>query len=142
MKLTETRYRGYLISNNKALLSLEKLREFLADTYWAGDRPAEIIQKSIINSECFGIYCENQQVGFARIVTDYSTMFWLCDVYVDREHRKKGLGKKLVEVIVTSDELEYLTGILGTRDAHALYEKYGFEKDGERFMRRRMKMKQ
>jgi GNAT superfamily N-acetyltransferase len=139
MKLEEINYNNYLISNNKNLLSLERIHEFLSRSYWAGHRSKETIAQSIKNSECFGIYLGNDQVGFARIVTDYSVMYWLCDVFIDENHRKQGLGKKLMETIVNHEELKDLTGILGTLDAHALYEKFGFVKDAKRFMGRRSK---
>jgi GNAT superfamily N-acetyltransferase len=134
MKLKEINYKNYLISNNKDLLSLDRIHDFLSRSYWAKQK---ITAESIKNSECFGIYLENEQVGFARIVTDYSLMYWLCDVFIDQKHRKQGLGKKLIETIVNHEELNHLTGILGTTDAHQLYEKYGFVKDPERFMRRK-----
>jgi GNAT superfamily N-acetyltransferase len=137
MKLEEINYNNYLISNDKNLLSLERIHEFLSRSYWAGRRPKETIAKSIKNSECFGIYLGTEQVGFARIVTDYSVMYWLCDVFIDENHRKQGLGKKLIETIVNHEELKNLTGILGTVDAHALYEKFGFVKDANRFMGKR-----
>jgi GNAT superfamily N-acetyltransferase len=136
MRLNEIAYNNYLISNNKQLLSLNKIHEFLSKTYWAKNRTKETIKKSIEFSECYGVYQNNVQVGFARIVTDYSVMYWLCDVYIDENHRKKGLGKKLIDVIVNTDELKNLNGILGTMDAHALYEKFGFIKVQDRFMRK------
>ena len=138
MKLEEVKFKNYLISNNKNLLSQERIHEFLMRSYWASQRDKETIARSIKNSECFGIYFNNDQVGFARIVTDYSVMYWLCDVFIDERHRKQGLGKKLIEMIVNHEELKNLTGILGTMDAHPLYEKYGFVKDAKRFMRRRV----
>jgi GNAT superfamily N-acetyltransferase len=138
MKLKEITYQGYLISNNKDLLSLNRIHAFLSRSYWANQRSKEKIAQSIKNSECFGIYLKNDQVGFARIVTDYSVMYWLCDVFIDEKHREKGLGKKLIETIVNQEELKNLTGILGTLDAHPLYEKFGFQKDPKRFMRRKI----
>ena len=136
LKLNETSYNDYFITNNKNLLSLDKIYEFLSKSYWGKNRTKEKIKESIQNSECYGVYFKNEQVGFARIVTDYSVMFWLCDVYIDESHRKKGLGKKLMELIVNNEELKNLTGILGTMDAHSLYEKYGFVK--EVLMRRKI----
>jgi len=137
LKLDETKYNDYLISNDKKLLSLEKIYEFLSKSYWANNRTKEVINESIKNSECYGIYLDNNQVGFARLVTDYSVMYWLCDVYIDVKHRKKGLGKKLMETIIKNDQLINLTGILGTKDAHQLYEKYGFV-NAQGFMRRKV----
>ncbi|HUC90400.1 MAG TPA: GNAT family N-acetyltransferase [Paenibacillus sp.] len=75
-------------------------------------------------------------MGYARIVTDGATVYYLCDVFVLEEYRGQGVGKKLVEVIVEAEQYEYMTGILGTKDAHELYVQYGFEKDAERLMRR------
>ncbi|HYF75256.1 MAG TPA: GNAT family N-acetyltransferase, partial [Candidatus Nitrosocosmicus sp.] len=86
----------------------------------------EQIKKSIENSLCFGVYDAERQVGFARVVTDYSVMYWLCDVFVDEEYRGQGVGKLLVEYVVNHHDLKELNGILATRDAQGLYEKYGF----------------
>jgi GNAT superfamily N-acetyltransferase len=138
MKPVEIYYKNFLISNNKNLLSLDRIHEFLSGSYWANQRSKETMAESIKNSECFGIYFKNDQVGFARIVTDYSVMYWLCDVFIDEDHRKQGLGKKLVETIVNHEDFKNLTGMLATRDAHPLYEKFDFVRDSERFMRRRM----
>lgn len=76
-------------------------------------------------------------VGFGRVVTDYSTVYWICDIIIDENHRGNGLGKRLVESITSAKELEGLLGILATRDAHGLYEHYGFEKDTDRFMKKK-----
>jgi GNAT superfamily N-acetyltransferase len=138
MKLVEINYKDYLISNNKNLLSLERIHDFLSRSYWANQRSKEKIAESIKNSECFGIYLNNDQVGFARIVTDYIVMYWLGDVFIDEKYRKQGLGKKLIETIVNQEEFKNLTGFLGTLDAHQLYEKFGFQKDPERLMRRKI----
>jgi GNAT superfamily N-acetyltransferase len=136
MKLKEIIYKDYLISNNRNLLSLDRIVDLLSRSYWAGQRSLEKIVESIRNSECFGVYLNDDQVGFARIVTDYAVMYWLCDVFIDENHRKQGLGKKLIETIVNDETFSNLTGILGTTDAHSLYEKFGFVRDQERFMRR------
>jgi hypothetical protein len=85
MKLCETKFNDYLISNDKELLSLDKIHGFLSRSYWAGNRPVETIKKSIEHSDCFGIYLNGEKVGFARIVTDYSVMYWLCDVIIDED---------------------------------------------------------
>lgn len=73
-------------------------------------------------------------MGFARAVTDYATIYWLCDVIIDEKHRGHGLGKMLVESVVNCEELAGLRGILGTKDAHGLYEQYGFVRVPDRFM--------
>ena len=124
----ETIFGEYTYSDDKALLNIDKTCELLATTYWANSRSREKTIKAIENSLCIGIYKNKEQVGFARIVTDHATIYWLCDVIVDEKHRKQGLGKKLIEVITTMEELQGISGLLATRDAHGLYEKYGFAK--------------
>jgi GNAT superfamily N-acetyltransferase len=126
----------FVITDNKSQLDLDTIERFLARSYWANKRPRDKIEASIRNSLCFGIYHGARQVGFARVVTDYATMYYLCDVFIDEAYRGRELGKKLIETITGLEELRNLTGILGTKDAHGLYEKYGFERDRERFMRR------
>jgi len=130
-------YGEYIFSDNKNLISIDKVCELLGNSYWANDRKRETTIKAIENSICIGIYLKEKMVGFARIVTDYATMYWLCDVIIDTQHRKNGLGKKLIEIITKMKELEGMFGILATRDAQKLYEKYGFIKvDAEKYMRK------
>lgn len=119
---------GYVISTDKSRLSLDTVYGFLSgESYWAQKRTREQVAKSIEGSVCFGIYHGGRQVGFARAVTDYAVMYWLCDVFVIGEYRGKGLGKWLMECVVNAPELQGLSGILATRDAEGLYEQYGFE---------------
>jgi len=127
----------YKFSDNKSLISIDKVCELLGKSYWANNRKKETTIKAIENSICIGIYSKEEMIGFARIVTDYATMYWLCDVIIDTHHRKNGLGKKLIEIITQMKELDGMFGILATRDAHGLYEKYGFKKvDAEKYMRK------
>lgn len=130
----ELRDGEYLVSDDKSLLQLPVICGFLARSYWASNRSEATIRKAVENSVCYGLYRGDAQVGFARIVTDGATVYYLCDVYIDERERGKGLGKKLVAAIVR--EYEGIPGLLGTRDAHGLYEQYGFRKEPERFMRR------
>lgn len=128
---------GYYISKDKEKLQLDKVKDLLKQTYWAAERPEETIIKSIQNSICYGIFENNgTQVGFARIITDYATTYYLCDVIIDKEHRAKGLGKLLIENITNDIDLKNLRGLLLTKDAHGLYEQYGFERDTEKFMQK------
>lgn len=118
----------YLVSTDKALLSLDTVYDFLVNrAYWAKGRTREQLEKAIKNSLCFGVYDEGRQVAFARAVTDYSVVYWLCDVFVDEAYRGHGLGKFLVECIVNHPDLKELNGVLRTGDAQNLYRKYGFE---------------
>jgi GNAT superfamily N-acetyltransferase len=120
----------YFISTDKSTLDLDFIARGLATTYWAAGRPRSTVQKSIANSLCFGVYetASKRQVGFARVVTDWATFSWLCDVYVDLDHRGHGLGKRLVAAVVAHPELAQTKIQLGTRDAHGLYEQFGFER--------------
>lgn len=124
--------RRYLVSTAPGLLDLDFICAALRATYWAGSRSRAVIRKSIRNSLCFGIYERRgkRQVAFARIVTDAATISWLCDVVVDRKERGKGLGKLLVSTVSAHPAVRARTCILATRDAHGLYEKFGFSRTG------------
>lgn len=117
-------------------MQLERIASMLKTTYWASTRSEEIIAKSIQNSLCFGVFTEksNLQVGFARVLTDYATTYYLCDVVIDPEYRGKGLGCKLIEAIEKHMEPYGLKSLLFTRDAHGLYEKYGYKNVKDRAM--------
>ena len=122
----ETEYQSYKISDQTSLLQIDRIHEMLQKSYWAQARSKETIAQSILHSICFGAYCEGVQVGFARCVTDYATIFWLCDVIVDEAYRGRGIGKALMEAVASHEKLQGLSGILMTRDAHGLYAKHGF----------------
>ena len=116
----------YTISTDKARLALPLIHDFLSRvSYWAQGRSFEAVQKSVEHSLCFGVYAGRQQVGFARVVTDYATFAWLCDVFILESHRGKGLGKRLIECVVAHPELQSVRFMLATRDAHELYRRYG-----------------
>ena len=114
----------YKFNDNKSMISIDKVCELLGKSYWANNQKRETTVKAIENSICIGIYLKEEMVGFARIVTDYATMYWLCDVIIDTQYRKNGLGKKLIEIITQMKELDGMYGLLATKDAHGLYEKY------------------
>ncbi len=130
-------FEDYTIDTDKSLLSVDRVKEFLSDSYWASERSKELIEKTIMNSFCYGVYQEEEMVGFARVVSDCATMGWICDVYIDKRHRGKGLGKKLIVCILETPEFENIRCSLVTRDAHALYEQFGFERVESRFMSRK-----
>lgn len=135
-------YEGYVISDDKSLVDVDRAHDMLLTTYWADKRPREVTEAAIAHSGCYGIYHEGVQVGFARIISDYSTTWYLADVVIDKAHRGKGLGKQLIDFITTHEANKGLMGLLITRDAHGLYESYGgFIKDPEIFMIRRPERK-
>ncbi len=116
----------FSINNEKSALDLDAIGDYLKQSYWASDRSRAKIEASIENSLCFGVFRESRQVGFARVVTDGSTFSWLCDVFILPEHQNNGLGKWLMECVVSHPDIANTLCLLGTRDAHGLYEKYGF----------------
>lgn len=121
---------GFFISEDRKLLQLERIHLFLSKhTYWAQDIPKEYVAKAIENSLCFGVYNQSkQQIGFARVVTDYATFAYICDVYIEDIFRGHGLSKLLMQTIMKHAALKNLRRIcLATKDAHKLYEKFGFE---------------
>ena len=133
----EVEYQSYRISDQTNLLQLDRICAMLATSYWANARSRETIEKAIQHSICFGAYSEGVQVGFARCVTDYATIFWLCDVIVDEAYRGRGIGKALMEAVSSHEQLNGLNGILATRDAQGLYAQHGFTvADPGRFMRK------
>lgn len=135
----EWKYDEYLISTDRSRLQFETIHKFLVASYWANKRSVKTINKSIETSLCFGVYHDDRQIGFARVITDWATTYWLCDVFIDEEYRGRGIGKKLVETILNYENLKGLSGFLGTADAHGLYEQFGFVRDAERLMVRRPK---
>ncbi|CAL2085952.1 GNAT family N-acetyltransferase [Tenacibaculum sp. 190524A05c] len=118
----------YSISNDKSQLDIDAIHNFLSTkAYWSLNIPKEKVEVSIKNSLCFGLYKNSKQIGFARVITDFSTIAYLGDVYVLEEHRGKGLSKWLMETIMSFPELQGLRRwILLTGDAHELYRKYGW----------------
>ena len=138
MKPYEISEGDLLISDDKARLDRPLIHRFLSQrSYWAQNVPVEIVERSIEHSLCCGLYQAGAQIGFARAVTDFATFAWLADVFIVEEARGHGYGKKLVAAMAAHPGLQTLRRfMLGTRDAHTLYEQFGFAlvKYPERFM--------
>ena len=119
----------YRIIEGAEQMEVSEVERLLKNTYWANHRTTEQIEKSMRNSACYGIRSggTDKLIGFARVVTDYATTWYLCDVIIDEEYRHQGLGKALVSYIASRPGFNGVRGFLFTRDAHGLYEKYGFE---------------
>ncbi|HUP80905.1 MAG TPA: GNAT family N-acetyltransferase [Pirellula sp.] len=115
------------ISTDKQLLDIDLIHSFLTTSYWAKNIPREVVERSIRNSFCFGVYTQGQQVGFARVMSDHATFAYLVDVFIVPEFQGRGLGKKLIEQILAHPELQGLRRwLLATQDAQELYARFGF----------------
>lgn len=142
MKIYEVRKDDFLISTDASLLNTDIIHDYLSkESYWATNIPRDVVERSIEHSLCFGIYHHQQQAGFGRLVTDRATFAYLADVFVLDAYRGKGLSKWLMECIHAHPQLQGLRRwVLGTRDAHSLYEKFGWSVISEemrpRFMQR------
>ena len=119
----------YRILDGRDKMELSDVIRLLRSTYWADKRSDEQIEKSMQNSSCYGIYLEDEEklAGFARVISDYATTYYLCDVVIDEDYQRKGLGTALIGYIGSLPIYEGLRGILITRDAHSLYRKFGYE---------------
>lgn len=126
----------YIIKTGKDAMHLEEVKALLEQSYWANTRDIETIKKSIDYSLCYGAFLKetDKQIGFARVVTDYATLYYICDVIVDESYRGIGIGKALLDTIHSNKEVCSLKGILATNDAHELYRKYGFQEGGFIYM--------
>ncbi len=128
----------YRITTDKTKLNLAMVHDFLSNqSYWAKHVPFDKVQQSVENSLCFGVFHQDKQIGFARIISDFATIAYLADVFIVEGHRGKGLSKWLMETIIGYPGLQGLRRwMLATADAHQLYAKYGFRSlaKPERFM--------
>ena len=129
---------NFRVSTDKSRLDLEAIHGFLKDAYWAKNISFEVVRQSIQKSLCFGVYKLDELVGFARVITDDAVFAYLLDLFILEAHRGQGLAKWLLECIFSNPELRSVRmWLLATKDAHGLYEKFGFRplRHPERFMR-------
>ena len=126
-QIFETHRENFSISTDPALLNLDAIADMLGRAYWTHGRTTEMIACTLQHSLAFGVFDGSRQVGLARVVTDYVTFAWLCDVFIHEDYRGRGLGKWLMEGIHSHPDLQGLhRWILATRDAHSLYSQYGW----------------
>ena len=117
----------FTITTDKEKFDVDVIHSFLTTSYWAEGISREIVRRSIEGALCFGVFENNKQVGFARMITDKATFAYLADVFIIEEYRGRGLSKWLMQVIMSHPDLQGLRRmILATRDAHELYKKFGF----------------
>lgn len=117
---------NYRLSDIKHDIQLDKVEALLRSSYWASERPLEVMKVSIENSICFSLFCNDEQVGFARVVTDLASVAYIADLIIHPDHRGKGMGKWMFEVIHNDSRWCSKFQFLVTDDAHGLYELYGF----------------
>ena len=133
--------KGYEVSTDRSRLDVKRVTRFLSEVaYWSHGISEETVKRSIDNSLPFGVYQGEEQIGFARVITDYATFAYVADVYIEEPHRGSGAGTLLMQTVVAHPELQNLRRwMLVTRDAHRLYEKVGFTNVAtpERFMEKR-----
>lgn len=132
----------FLISTDPNRFDVDMIHQFLSErSYWATGVSKEVVKRSIKGSLCFGVFQDDKQVGFARVISDYATIAYLADVFILEEYRGNGLGKLMMQSIMDHPDLQNLRRwLLGTLDAHGLYRQYGFRglKAPERYMERRV----
>lgn len=117
----------YSISTDSSRFDLDLIHDFLTKCYWAEGIPRDVVQRSIENALCFGVFEDDRQVGFARVISDYATYAYVGDVFILESHRRRGLGKQLMRAIMSHPRLQNLRRwSLVTQDAHGLYQQFGF----------------
>lgn len=128
MKAITTYKDSFCISTDKSKLDIKVIHHYLStEAYWSINIPLDNVQKAIDNSLCFGVYFNEKQIGFARVITDCASFAYLADVFILKEFRNQGLSKWLMETIMSHPELQGLRmWALRTKDAHGLYKKFGF----------------
>jgi N-acetylglutamate synthase-like GNAT family acetyltransferase len=123
---------GYRITTDKNEMDIDAIHHYLSRSYWAENVPKSVVITAVENSLCFAVLVaeasgDERQVGFARMITDYASFAYLADVYILEEHRGKGLSKEMMKKIIQHPQLQGLRRMmLATRDAHGLYEQFGF----------------
>ncbi len=137
----ERRRDGFLLTTDAARITAEQVERFLQQSYWASQRARDTIERSLQHSLCFMLVdtSTNTPAGFSRIVTDYATFAWLCDVFVEQRYRGRGLGTWMLEGVFAHPSVQELRRwLLATADAHGVYERFGFHRLArpERWMER------
>jgi GNAT superfamily N-acetyltransferase len=136
--MNDISYNEYTISTDKSRLDVDYIHRYLSEaSYWAKNIPVDVVRRSIDNAFCVGAYRGDRQVGFGRLITDYATFGYLADIFVDEQHRGRGISKQMVALILAQPFIGGLRRLmLGTRDAHSLYAQYGFSalKNPDAFM--------
>lgn len=131
-----TRIQGYELDDDRERLDFDAVWGYLHTSYWSPNVPRDVVERAIAGSLCLGLFAPGgEQAGFSRAVTDGATFAWIADVFVFEAHRGRGLGVAMVETLLAHPHLQGLRAVtLATRDAHGLYERFGFTRDGDKRM--------
>lgn len=121
-------FKGYTITTDKTLMKPDDIHKWLSKkAYWCTNIPYDIFKTAFENSYCIGALINDKQIAYGRLVTDYASLGYLADVYVEEQHRGKGISKQMMQILFDLDWVKGMRGIkLGTRDAHGLYTQFGF----------------
>lgn len=122
----EWRKDEYLITDDRSQVQVDTVHRLLAATYWGSRRPIETVERMVAGSICFSLYYGAEQIGFGRAVTDSATFTWVADIVVEPAYRGAGLGKWIMECMAAHPAIKGTQMVLQTRDAHGLYERFGF----------------
>ena len=126
-QLLETHRDRFTISTDPSRLDVDAITEMLSRAYWAQGRTREMIARYLQHSLAFGLYDGSRQIGLARVISDYATFAWLCDVFIHEDYRGHGMGKWLMETVHSHPDLQDLKRwMLATNDAHGLYSQFGW----------------
>lgn len=126
-QIIETHKDNFTISTDPSRLDRDAIDDMLARSYWANGRPRETLERALDNSLVFGVYEGDKQIGIARVVSDYAVFAYLCDVFIHEDYRANGIGKWLMQTIMSHPDLQGLRRwSLATRDAHGLYKQFGW----------------
>jgi GNAT superfamily N-acetyltransferase len=123
----EWRQNEFTITDERAEVKIDTVAHLLAGTHWGYRRPRQVVEKLVENSLCFSLFRNTEQVGFARVVTDHTVFSWLSDLVIAPELRGRGLGRWLLQCILDHPAISGAQFVLQTRDAHHLYESFGFQ---------------
>lgn len=118
---------SYRIVDGAAAVNVDVVSRLLGETHWASRRPRPVVEKLIEHSLCFSLLCADEQIGFARVASDYTVFSWLSDLVVADEYRNRGLGEWLLTCVLEHPAIRQTQFVLQTSTAHRLYERFGFE---------------
>jgi GNAT superfamily N-acetyltransferase len=119
----------FVITDDSSRVDVARTFDLLAETYWSVRRPPDVVANMVKNSLCLALLKSGEQVGFGRAVTDYTVFSWIADIVIDARYRGRGLGTWLMTCIAAHPAIKHTQMVLQTRDAHTLYEKFGFEQN-------------